>query len=42
MIRLTHLKVNGFKQLRDINLAFPARCCVLIEGLNEAGKSALF
>lgn len=42
MIRLTHLKVNGFKQLRDINLVFPVRCCVLIEGLNEAGKSALF
>jgi DNA repair exonuclease SbcCD ATPase subunit len=42
MIRLTHLRVNGFKQLRDINLTFPTRCCVLIEGLNEAGKSALF
>lgn len=41
MIRLTHLRVNGFKQLRDINLSFPARCCVLIEGLNEAGKSTL-
>jgi len=42
MIRLTHLRVNGFKQLRDISLTFPVRCCVLIEGLNEAGKSALF
>ncbi len=42
MIRLTNLKVNGFKQLRDVNLAFPMRCCVLIEGLNEAGKSSLF
>jgi len=42
MIRLTHLKVNGFKQLRNINLIFPLRCCVLIEGLNEAGKSSLF
>lgn len=42
MIRLIHLKVDGFKQLRDINLVFPPRCCVLIEGLNEAGKSSLF
>jgi len=42
MIRLTHLRVDGFKQLRNISLTFPTRCCVLIEGLNEAGKSALF
>lgn len=42
MIRLIYLKVDGFKQLRNINLVFPPRCCVLIEGLNEAGKSSLF
>jgi DNA repair exonuclease SbcCD ATPase subunit len=42
VIRLTRLRVNGFKQLRNINLSFPPRFCVLIEGLNEAGKSTLF
>ncbi len=42
MIRLVRLAVDGFKQLQDIDLAFPPRCCVLIEGLNEAGKSSLF
>ncbi len=42
MIRLVQLKINNFKRLQDIDVVFPGRCCVLIEGLNEAGKSSLF
>lgn len=42
MIRLERLQVRGFKRLTDIDLAFPPRCRVLIEGPNEAGKSTLF
>lgn len=39
---LERLQAHNFKQLRDIDLAFPRTCRVLIEGLNEAGKSTLF
>ena len=42
MIYLTYLKAESFKQLQEIELFFPERCCVLVEGLNEAGKSTLF
>ena len=42
MIVLTHLRVRDFKRLRFVDLAFPRQGSVLIEGLNEAGKSTLF
>ena len=42
MIKLERLHVEGFKRLSGIDLSFPSRCCVLIEGQNEAGKSTLF
>lgn len=42
MIKLERLHVESFKRLSGIDLSFPARCCVLIEGQNEAGKSSLF
>lgn len=42
MIKLERLRVESFKRLSGIDLSFPARCCVLIEGQNEAGKSSLF
>jgi DNA repair exonuclease SbcCD ATPase subunit len=42
VIRLQHLRVTNFKSLRDIDLAFPRAGSVLIEGLNESGKSTLF
>jgi DNA repair exonuclease SbcCD ATPase subunit len=42
MIKLERLQVEGFKRLSGIDLSFPSRCCVLIEGQNEAGKSTLF
>ena len=42
MIKLERLRVEGFKHLSGIDLSFPSRCCVLIEGQNEAGKSTLF
>ncbi|MAG35645.1 MAG: hypothetical protein CL878_05290 [Dehalococcoidia bacterium] len=42
MIRLRHLKLGNFKGLQHVDLAFPDRGTVLIEGLNEAGKSSLF
>jgi len=41
MIRLTHLKISNFKQLREVEIRFPERFCALVEGLNEAGKSTL-
>jgi DNA repair exonuclease SbcCD ATPase subunit len=41
MIILKHLTVERFRLLRAINLHFPQRGCILIQGPNEAGKSAL-
>jgi DNA repair exonuclease SbcCD ATPase subunit len=42
MILLERLRADRFKGLRDVDLAFPARGSILVEGLNEAGKSTLF
>src|SRR2546423_14910873 len=41
MITLKHLTVERFRLLREINLRFPQRGSILIEGPNEAGKTAL-
>jgi ABC-type Mn2+/Zn2+ transport system ATPase subunit len=42
LILLERLSVDRFKGLRDVALVFPERGSVLVEGLNEAGKSTLF
>lgn len=42
MILLDHLTIRHFKALRDVQLVFPRRASILIEGLNESGKSSLF
>ena len=42
MIVLKRLRVDALKHLRGIDLCFPRRGGVLIEGPNEAGKSTLF
>jgi DNA repair exonuclease SbcCD ATPase subunit len=42
MIILKHLTVERFRLLREINLHFPQRGSILIQGINEAGKSTLF
>jgi DNA repair exonuclease SbcCD ATPase subunit len=42
VIRLKYLRASNFKSLRDVNLAFPDAGSILIEGLNESGKSTLF
>jgi DNA repair exonuclease SbcCD ATPase subunit len=42
VIRLKHLRVANFKALRDVELGFPEVGSILIEGLNESGKSTLF
>ncbi|MDQ6660162.1 MAG: SMC family ATPase, partial [Chloroflexota bacterium] len=42
MILLKHLTVENFRLLREINIHFPQRGSILIQGPNEAGKSALF
>jgi len=42
VIHLRALTVQGFKQLHQVELAFPKRGRVLVQGLNEAGKSTLF
>jgi len=42
MITLKHLTVENFRLLREINLHFPQRGSILIQGPNEAGKSTLF
>jgi len=42
MIILKHVTVERFRLLREINLHFPQRGSILIQGPNEAGKSALF
>ncbi|HEX2988786.1 MAG TPA: AAA family ATPase [Chloroflexota bacterium] len=42
MILLQRLQVENFKLLRRLDLSFPRRGSILIEGLNESGKSTLF
>ncbi len=42
MIKLISLRAAKFKQLDDVQLAFPERGSVLVQGANEAGKSTLF
>ena len=42
MIKLHSLRAAKFKQLDDVSLRFPERGSVLVQGLNEAGKSTLF
>jgi len=42
MIILKNLTVERFRLLREINLHFPQRGSMLIQGTNEAGKSTLF
>ena len=42
MILLHRLITQNFKQLADVQLTFPERGSILIEGHNEAGKSSLF
>jgi DNA repair exonuclease SbcCD ATPase subunit len=41
MIILKHLTVERFRLLHEINLHFPQRGSILIQGPNESGKSAL-
>ncbi len=41
MIILKHLTVERFRLLRQVNLHFPQRGSILIQGPNESGKSAL-
>src|SRR5438874_621400 len=42
MIKLLSLRAAKFKQLDDLSLRFPDKGSVLVQGLNEAGKSTLF
>ncbi|HEX9017288.1 MAG TPA: AAA family ATPase [Chloroflexota bacterium] len=42
MIVLKRLCVENFKSLERVDLVFPRQGSVLVEGLNEAGKSTLF
>ncbi len=42
MIRLKRLYAHEFKQLKQIEIHFPAAGRVLVQGKNEAGKSTLF
>src|SRR6185312_4540643 len=42
MIILKHLTVERFRLLREIDLHFPQRGSILIQGPNEAGKSTIF
>lgn len=42
MILLKRLRVENFKLLRRLDIGFPRRGAVLVEGLNESGKSTLF
>lgn len=41
MIILKHLTVERFRLLREMNLHFPQRGSILVQGPNESGKSAL-
>ena len=42
MIILRRLRAENFKGLSTVDLTFPERGSILIEGHNEAGKSTLF
>ena len=42
MIVLKRLRIHAFKHTRDVEIWFPRRGSLLIEGQNEAGKSTLF
>ncbi|MDI6734627.1 MAG: SMC family ATPase [bacterium] len=42
MIKIKKLVADKFKQLKELEIVFPARGSFLIEGLNESGKSTLF
>src|SRR6266516_6608588 len=42
MIILKHLHAENFKSLSAVDITFPERGSVLIDGQNEAGKSTLF
>ena len=42
MIILKQLRVENFKLLRKVEITFPRQGSVLVEGLNESGKSTLF
>ncbi len=42
MIRLRRLVAREFRQLVDVELRFPRRGRILVQGRNEAGKSTLF
>ena len=42
MIILKHLTVERFRLLRGVDLHFPQRGSILIQGPNEAGKSTVF
>lgn len=42
MIRLKRLYAHNFKQLQEVELAFPDSARILVQGRNEAGKSTLF
>src|SRR6266702_3358968 len=41
MIILKHLTIERFRLLREINIHFPQRGSIFIQGPNEAGKSSL-
>src|SRR5215469_9601334 len=42
MIILKHFIAEHFRLLREVDLHFPQRGSILIQGPNEAGKSTLF
>src|SRR5512135_2768666 len=42
MIILKHLTVENFRLLKRVDLSFPRQGSMLVEGLNESGKSTLF
>ena len=42
MITLERIEVKNLKSLRDLTLNFPTSGAILVEGLNESGKSTLF
>ena len=42
MIHLKRLYANNLKQLQNLELHFPERARILVQGKNEAGKSTLF
>src|SRR5438045_3259287 len=42
MLTLSRLQLSDFRSLRHVDLRFPRQASILVEGLNEAGKSSLF